>query len=206
MHGTTLPRFPTLPLLHPCCSTGGGFETGDIRWFADGQVRSCARVSDSEPGLAGWTFHHSHTHAFLTLSIPDRYPTPSRCYRLSAPLQLNVSYNCLDRHVKAGRGDTVAILFEGDEPGDVRKYTYAQVRARHFSFGSLKAACRAGLAAVFQAYHAQRPLPRPTLAHGNSTLAPPDLRIPTTSQVLAEVCRVANVLTFHGVKKGDTGE
>src|SRR5437899_1330899 len=30
---------------------------------------------------------------------------------------LNVSYNCLDRHVEAGHGDQVAFLWEG-EPGD----------------------------------------------------------------------------------------
>ena len=44
--------------------------------------------------------------------------------------QTNVSYNCVDRHVNAGRGDDVAIIFEGDEPGDGRTYTYKQVR-RH---------------------------------------------------------------------------
>jgi acetyl-CoA synthetase len=36
---------------------------------------------------------------------------------------LNVSYNCLDRHVLAGRGDTVAFHWEG-EPGDTRTITY----------------------------------------------------------------------------------
>ncbi|MFA9461932.1 acetate--CoA ligase [Thiohalorhabdus methylotrophus] len=37
--------------------------------------------------------------------------------------KLNVSYNCLDRHVEAGRGDKTAILWEG-EPGDTRSLTY----------------------------------------------------------------------------------
>ena len=36
---------------------------------------------------------------------------------------LNVSYNCLDRHVLAGRGDQVAFHWEG-EPGDTRTITY----------------------------------------------------------------------------------
>ncbi|WP_040495695.1 acetate--CoA ligase [Ilumatobacter nonamiensis] len=36
---------------------------------------------------------------------------------------LNVSYNCLDRHVAAGRGDKVAFHWEG-EPGDKRTITY----------------------------------------------------------------------------------
>ncbi|MEM9034156.1 MAG: acetate--CoA ligase [Actinomycetota bacterium] len=39
---------------------------------------------------------------------------------------LNVSYNCLDRHVEAGRGDKVAFHWEG-EPGDTRTVTYAEL-------------------------------------------------------------------------------
>ncbi len=39
---------------------------------------------------------------------------------------LNVSYNCLDRHVEAGRGDKVAYFWEG-EPGDNRTITYAEL-------------------------------------------------------------------------------
>ncbi len=59
---------------------------------------------------------------------------------------LNVAANCLDRHL-AGRGDQVAILWEGDDPSQSRAITYRE-------------------------------------AH-------------------AEVCRFANVLKAHGVKKGD---
>ena len=40
--------------------------------------------------------------------------------------ELNVSYNCLDRHVEAGHGDRVALLWEG-EPGDSRRVTYAEL-------------------------------------------------------------------------------
>lgn len=39
--------------------------------------------------------------------------------------KINVSYNCLDRHLDA-RGDKTAILWEG-EPGDIRKVTYRQL-------------------------------------------------------------------------------
>ena len=42
--------------------------------------------------------------------------------------KLNVSYNCLDRHVAAGLGDRVAYYFEG-EPGDTRTITYAELLA-----------------------------------------------------------------------------
>ncbi|MBY9008279.1 MAG: acetate--CoA ligase [Candidatus Lokiarchaeota archaeon] len=41
--------------------------------------------------------------------------------------KLNVSYNCIDRHVKAGNGDRVAIIWEADEPGQVRKFTYNEL-------------------------------------------------------------------------------
>jgi len=42
--------------------------------------------------------------------------------------KLNVSYNCLDRHVDAGHGDQVAFHWEG-EPGDARAVTYSELLA-----------------------------------------------------------------------------
>ena len=50
--------------------------------------------------------------------------------------QLNVAYNCLDRHVEAGRGDKVAIHFEG-EPGDTRTITYAELTAEVSRFANV---------------------------------------------------------------------
>ena len=40
--------------------------------------------------------------------------------------ELNVAYNCADRHVEAGNGERVAIYFEG-ESGDTRTITYADL-------------------------------------------------------------------------------
>ena len=40
--------------------------------------------------------------------------------------KLNISYNCLDRHVEAGRGNKVAFYWEG-EPGDTRTITYSEL-------------------------------------------------------------------------------
>ncbi|MDX8478322.1 acetate--CoA ligase [Mesorhizobium sp. VK24D] len=60
--------------------------------------------------------------------------------------QTNVSYNCIDRHLKK-RGNQTAIIWEGDNPYDDRKITY--------------------------------------------------------NELYAHVCRFANVLKKHGVKKGD---
>lgn len=41
--------------------------------------------------------------------------------------KLNVAHNCVDRHVANGRGDKVALHFEG-EPGDRRAITYAELQ------------------------------------------------------------------------------
>ncbi|WP_420961432.1 acetate--CoA ligase [Brucella sp. IR073] len=60
--------------------------------------------------------------------------------------ETNVSYNCIDRHLKK-RGDQVAIIWEGDNPYFDKKITYRELHA--------------------------------------------------------EVCRLANVLKKHGVRKGD---
>jgi len=61
--------------------------------------------------------------------------------------ELNVSVNCLDRHLKTKNADKVALLWQGEPENDVRKITYRQLHA--------------------------------------------------------EVCKFANVLKAHGVKKGD---
>lgn len=55
----------------------GGFEAGDINWFAGGK--------------------------------------------------LNVSYNCIDRHIVNGKGDKVAIIWEGDEPDSSRNITFSEL-------------------------------------------------------------------------------
>ncbi|TIU26028.1 MAG: acetyl-coenzyme A synthetase, partial [Mesorhizobium sp.] len=60
--------------------------------------------------------------------------------------ETNVSWNCIDRHLKK-RGDQTAIIWEGDNPYDDRKITY--------------------------------------------------------NELYGHVCRLANVMKKHGVKKGD---
>ena len=49
---------------------------------------------------------------------------------------LNVSYNCLDRHVEAGQGQRVAYHWEG-EPGDTRTITYADLLAEVQRFANV---------------------------------------------------------------------
>ena len=49
--------------------------------------------------------------------------------------QLNVSANCLDRHL-ATRGDKTAIIFEGDDPADSRRITYRELHAEVCKFAN----------------------------------------------------------------------
>ena len=41
--------------------------------------------------------------------------------------KLNVCYNAIDRHVSGGKADDIALIWEGDEPDDIRKLTYAEL-------------------------------------------------------------------------------
>jgi acetyl-CoA synthetase len=43
--------------------------------------------------------------------------------------ELNVAYNCLDKHVRAGRGDRVAYHWVGEPTGETRDVTYADLLA-----------------------------------------------------------------------------
>src|SRR6478609_3234827 len=42
--------------------------------------------------------------------------------------KLNVTYNCVDRHVEDGHGDQVAYHWEGEPDDDSRTITYAQLK------------------------------------------------------------------------------
>ncbi|MGZ6804246.1 MAG: AMP-binding protein, partial [Nocardioidaceae bacterium] len=42
--------------------------------------------------------------------------------------KLNASYNCVDRHVEAGKGDKVALHWVGEPADDTRDITYAQLK------------------------------------------------------------------------------
>jgi len=49
---------------------------------------------------------------------------------------LNAAYNCIDRHLEK-RGDQVAIIFEGDDPGVDKKITYKQLHAEVCKFANV---------------------------------------------------------------------
>ena len=43
--------------------------------------------------------------------------------------KLNACYNCVDRHVEAGRGGNTALIWQGNDPAESKTYTYAELQA-----------------------------------------------------------------------------
>jgi len=76
------------------------------------------------------TFWPQQANEFLTWDKPWKTLTESDLRQGKTAWfiggQLNACYNCLDRHLEA-RGDQVAIIWEGDDPGVDAHLTYAQV-------------------------------------------------------------------------------
>ena len=62
------------------------------------------------------------------------YETPSIQWFLGG--KLNVSVNCLDRHVDAGRGDDAALIWEGNDPKDSASISYAALLKRVCRFAN----------------------------------------------------------------------
>ncbi|GGK20895.1 acetyl-coenzyme A synthetase [Pilimelia terevasa] len=99
---------------------------------AAANVDASAYAEASADGPAFWErqARRLHWHRPWTQALDWSRPPFARWF---VGGQLNVAYNCLDRHVEAGHGDRVAIHWEG-EPGDTRTLTYADLH---------RAVCRA---------------------------------------------------------------
>jgi acetyl-CoA synthetase len=50
--------------------------------------------------------------------------------------KLNISYNCLDRHLET-RGDKTAIIWEGNDPNESKQYTYKELHAEVCKFANV---------------------------------------------------------------------
>jgi len=50
--------------------------------------------------------------------------------------ELNVCYNCVDRHLE-NRGDQIAIIWEGDDPNEDRKITYRELHREVCNFANV---------------------------------------------------------------------
>ena len=51
--------------------------------------------------------------------------------------KLNVSQNCLDRHVEAGNGNRKAIIWEGNNPGEEKTFTYSELLSQVQRFANV---------------------------------------------------------------------
>jgi len=95
-----------------------------------------AHVPDMSAYQALYEQAHQHPEEFwsgLAERELDWFEKWSQVYRWEPPRaewfvggKLNAAYNCLDRHVAAGRGDKPAFIWEG-EPGDQRVLSYREL-------------------------------------------------------------------------------
>ncbi|WP_097305121.1 acetate--CoA ligase [Pseudomonas chlororaphis] len=76
------------------------------------------------------TFWAEQATRFLHWSAPwqtvQRYDLKTGAATWFAGGQLNVSYNCIDRHLEK-RGDQVALIWEGDDPAESLQITYKKL-------------------------------------------------------------------------------
>src|SRR5579859_7308785 len=94
---------------------------------ARAQVRDAAVYEQAAADPAAWWATQArerlHWDTPFTSVLDDSNPP---FYTWFADGTINVSYNCLDRHVLAGRGDRVAFHWRGEE-GEERDLTYAEL-------------------------------------------------------------------------------
>ncbi|GAA2008718.1 acetate--CoA ligase [Microbacterium ulmi] len=94
--------------------------------FAADAVATAALYEEAAADREAFWAHRArelHWHTPFTEVLDWSTPPFAKWF---ADGELNVAYNCLDRHVEAGDGDRVALLWEG-EPGDSRRVTYAEL-------------------------------------------------------------------------------
>jgi len=101
-------------------------EVAAHAWINDAQYKEMYQRSVDDPE----GFWAEQANQFLTWSKPWSkvldWDFTKGHIRWFEGAQLNVSYNCLDRHL-ATRGDQVAIIWEGDNPKEDKKITYKEL-------------------------------------------------------------------------------
>ena len=111
----------------------GGPRTGELRFPPDAEMVAQANAHAELYAWAGADrlgFWADQAKTLLTWETPftevlDWSGAPVA--RWFADGRLNACYNAVDRHVAAGNGERIALLFEG-EPGDRRSVTYAELQ------------------------------------------------------------------------------
>ncbi len=90
------------------------------------RIRDSAVYAEAERDPEGWWAERArelHWHRPFTTVLDDSNPP---FYKWFSDGELNVSYNCVDRHVEAGNGDRVAYHWRGEE-GEEVSITYADL-------------------------------------------------------------------------------
>ncbi|MEO6280079.1 acetate--CoA ligase [Roseateles sp.] len=100
-------------------------------WVANAHVKGeagyAALVAEAEADYAGfWARQARELLSWQTPFTKTLNDSDAPFFKWFEDGKLNVSYNCLDRHVEAGKGDKTALIFEADD-GTVTKVTYAEL-------------------------------------------------------------------------------
>jgi len=74
-----------------------------------------------------WSSIAERLHWFEKWNVVCEYDFVKANIRWFAGGKLNVSYNCLDRHVEAGHGAQTALIWEGNDPQESRQLSYAEL-------------------------------------------------------------------------------
>lgn len=90
------------------------------------QYREMYQKSIQDPE-SFWSGVAERLHWFKKWDSVMEYDFVNANIKWFADGKLNVSYNCLDRHVEAGYGDQTAIIWEGNDPTEDKHVTYAEL-------------------------------------------------------------------------------
>ncbi len=104
------------------------------QWVANAHVKGeagyQALVAEAEADYAGyWARLARELVSWQTPFTKTLNESEAPFFKWFEDGKLNVSYNCLDRHVEAGKGDRTAIIFEADD-GTVTTVSYAELLAK----------------------------------------------------------------------------
>jgi acetyl-CoA synthetase len=103
-------------------------------WVANAHVKGeagyAALVAEAEKDYAGyWARLARELISWQTPFTKTLNDSNAPFFKWFEDGKLNVSYNCLDRHVEAGKGAKTALIFEADD-GSVTRVSYAELLAK----------------------------------------------------------------------------
>ncbi|QDV63255.1 acetate--CoA ligase [Crateriforma conspicua] len=98
--------------------------TADAIIRSDQQYQDMYQRAKDDPEAFWREEANEHLHWFEPFGEVLQWEAPHAKWFVGG--KTNASYNCLDAHIAAGRGDRTAIIWEG-EPGDTRTLTYRQL-------------------------------------------------------------------------------